>query len=265
MNSYPKRSQPPKRTTLHLLFHFCHFCDISKEVMEMVSSHATLPSCSPANYSISSLFPFSKAWCPLVSLFPLYHLTHPLKSFISLLLLGVLLICLLSVPQLVLRCVLAAVFHHSLASLICSTRSYPALLVCLSLPASSCASNRVLYGLCCVPLQLFLLPCIPFCPIILLPVTSYFLVTSSAFPSPDFLTFILSDLSPALPSSPCHVPPFAPLPLLSPSVCCILFLLVPSCPRSSSPSCPLPLAPLSAVLPYLLILVSSSLSGISCP
>lgn len=82
--------------------------------------------------------------------------------------------------------------------------------------------NCVLYGLYCAPLQLCLLPCISFRLIILLPITSYFLVTSFASPSPNFLTifFFCIDLSTALPTLPC--PPFATspfYPLRSPASC----------------------------------------------
>lgn len=116
--------------------------------------------------------------------------------------------------------------------------------------------NCVLYGLYCVPLQLCLLPCISFRPIILLPVTSYFLVTSSASPSLDFFTilFFLTDLSTALPTSPCPPPPphllpylFSPLgllPLVSLNTFMSLVLisfLLPPLPCSLSPP----------VLPYL--------------
>lgn len=93
-----------------------------------------------------------------------------------------------------------------------------------------------------------LLPCIPSCPIILLSVTSYFLVTSSS-------SLLSSLIYPLLCPPPCLLPYLYP-----PSVSCILFLLIPSCPLSSSPSCPPP------SLPYLLILVSSPPpSAISCP
>lgn len=93
LNSDPKRSHPKKRTTLHLLFHFRHICDISNEVMEMESSPATLPSCGPANYFFRPYFLSPRLCCLLVSLPPSYHLTCPLKSIISVLLLAVLLNC----------------------------------------------------------------------------------------------------------------------------------------------------------------------------
>lgn len=60
----------------------------------------------------------------------------------------------------------------------------------LCLPASSSAPNHVLYGLYSAPLQLLLSPSMH---ILLsnypLTLTSYFLVTSPASPSSDFLTF----------------------------------------------------------------------------
>lgn len=106
-----------------------------------------------------------------------------------------------------------------------------------------------------MPLQPFLLPCIPFCPIILLPITSYFLVTSSASPSPDFLAFFLNDLSTALPSSPCHVPYL--LPYLFPPLGLLHLVSLGTVMPCVLIYRPFPPRSLSAVPPYLFILVSS--------
>lgn len=177
----------------------------------MESSHATLPSCSSANYTF--FFPYFLSpglSCLLVSSLPSYHSTCPSTSVIYVPMLALLLICLLSLHYITLR-FLRCVLADSFPSLPCLLHvSHPFFPLCTPhfhpFFISASSSARVLHGLYCAPLQLFLLPCIPFCPIILLPITSYFLVTSSASPPSDFLT----DLSTALPSSLCHVPYLLP-------------------------------------------------------
>lgn len=108
--------------------------------------------------------------------------------------------------------------------------------------------NCVLYGLYCVSAQ----PS----PSLHTLLPNYPLIRNLLFSCHFLFLSPLSLIYPLLCPPPCLLPPH----LYSPSVSCILFLLIPSCPLSSSPSCPPP------SLPYLLILVSSPPpSAISCP
>lgn len=226
--------------------------------MEMVSSHGTSPSCRPDNYSSLSSFPLSEARLPPRLLAPRVPLDLPPH------------ICHFSTPA---RCgahlPLVSPLTRPAVCLSCSFPSLPRILFVpctprqrpFSLPPLASPSDRVLYGLRCVPLSTVspplhtLLPNYPLTPNVIF--SCHFLCLS---PSPDFLTLALRHLSPALPSSACHVPqlhPYLSSPLLSVASS---FLSVPPCPPCSSPSRPHP-----PPLPYLFILVSSPLSGISCP